>query len=251
MKDKSTWSAHRFSTAGRPPNCPSFFSERGGQRGCSAGAHSMSTHGGAPLFLVAHMSTIVMVCLSSRHPKHLHTERIVIAIATSWRDLLTNESRHHSRIALALNCKEHVELHLTVGREIHKMMNGPTLYIFGMTQDIISPSRVPRPCCQRARLMMTRELCSARDARTGWTSGTSKGQKLSLDQQPVKTHNFQVAVGELTHIKRLLRRLVHVSMANVPCSNSLFKVCRNNSQPLISACIAGSQKQKNVTCPPF
>ena len=91
----------------------------------------MSTPGGAPLF--AHMSTVVMVCLSSRH---LHTERIVIVIATSWRDLLTNESRHHSRIALALNCKEHVELHLTVGKEIHKMMHGPTLCIFGMTQDI-------------------------------------------------------------------------------------------------------------------
>ena len=44
---------------------------------------------------------------------------------------------------------------------------------------------------------MTLELCSARDARIRWTSGTSKGHKLSLDEQPVKTHNCQVAVGIL------------------------------------------------------
>ena len=45
--------------------------------------------------------------------------------------------------------------------------------------------------------MMTRELCSERDARTGWASGSSKGHRLSLDEQPVKTHNRQVAVGIL------------------------------------------------------
>ena len=45
--------------------------------------------------------------------------------------------------------------------------------------------------------MVTRELCSARDASTGWASGSSKGHKLSLDEQPVKTHNRQVAVGIL------------------------------------------------------
>ena len=37
-------------------------------------------------------------------------------------------------------------------------------------------------------------MMSARDART---SGTFKGHKLSLDEQPVRTHNCQVAVGTL------------------------------------------------------
>ena len=42
--------------------------------------------------------------------------------------------------------------------------------------------------------MMTRELRSELDASTRWTSDSSKGHKLSLDEQPVKTHNRQVAV---------------------------------------------------------
>ena len=47
-----------------------------------------------------------------------------------------NESRHYSRIELALNCQQQTEPHHAVCREIHKMMNGQTLYIFGMTQEI-------------------------------------------------------------------------------------------------------------------
>ena len=43
----------------------------------------MSTHGGAALFLAAHMSTVF-----GRHPKHVYTERIVIAFATLVNDLL-------------------------------------------------------------------------------------------------------------------------------------------------------------------
>ena len=61
----------------------------------------------------------------------------------------------------------------------------------------ISQSRVPRPCYQRALLMMTGDLCRDRDAKTGWTSGRSKGHRVSLDEQPVKTHNRQAAVGIL------------------------------------------------------
>ena len=102
------------------------FSQRGGQRGCSGGAVSGPTHVHGCYGCACPVSTQI-ICTQ----KGSSLQSPLLGMICSF-----NESRHHSRIALALNCKEHVELHLAVGREIHKMMNGQTLYIFGMTQDI-------------------------------------------------------------------------------------------------------------------